>query len=70
MHSQIAGKLGCCRGLTTSVASSSLTKGTQKGFKRDSKGTENGVFVCMSHKERCPWDSVELKKGASETALT
>jgi len=37
--------------------------------------TENGMVVCvcaacMSHKGRCPWDSVELKKGASETVLT
>ena len=23
----------------------------------------------MSHKGRCPWDSVELQKGASETVL-
>jgi len=38
------------------------------------KVTENGVVVsmcaCMSHKGRCPWDSVELRKGASETVLT
>jgi len=28
------------------------------------------VCACMSHKGRCPWDSVDLKKGASETVLT
>ena len=38
--------------------------------KRDSKVTENGVVVCMSHKGRCPWDSNDLKKGASETGIT
>jgi len=28
------------------------------------------VHARMSHKGRCPWDSVDLNKGASETVLT
>jgi len=37
--------------------------------KRDEKGRKC-VYVCMSHKGRCPWDSVDFKKGVSETVLT
>jgi len=54
-----------------------LTKGTQKFFKSDWKWRgcmcvcmHVCVHACVSHEGRCPWDSFDLNKGASETVLT
>jgi len=57
------------RPLPTSTASAQLPPTSQVGSIQIFLKKVVWLYVCVSHKGRCPRDSVDLKKGASETVL-